>query len=426
MNKIDLSFFKDWLIQLGLSQQLAGLIRSLILIAVVIFLAWLVDFISRKILLASISRLVKKSKNRWDDIILHRRVLHRIAHIAPAFVIYYSAKIGLVNYPGLSDVIQIGTYIFITVISLMIIDSLFSALNDIYETLPIAKDRPIKGYIQGIKIAVYFIGILFIISILFDKDMKTLFAGLGAVAAILILVFKDTILGFVSSIQLSANKMVKPGDWISMPGRNADGIVKEINLNTVKVQNWDKTISTIPTYALISESFQNWKGMEDSRGRRIARSIHIDIKTIRFCNNEMLEKFKKIKIIKDYVIQKQKEIEDFNQSLDADINDKVSRRNLTNVGVFRKYIMTYLKNHPKIHPDKLPYIILVRHFEPTERGLPIQIYAFSKEYAWAKYEDVQADIFDHILAVIPEFELRLFQNPSSDDFRNVFGRASSD
>ena len=300
MDKIDISFFQDWLIQLGLSQQLAGLIRAVILIALVILLAWIVDFISRKILLASISRLVKKSKNRWDDILLQRRVLQRIAHIAPAVVVYYSAEIGLVNFPGLSGIIQTGTYIFITIISLLIIDSLLSALNDIYETLPVASNRPIKGYVQGIKIAVYFIGILFIISILFDKDMKTLFAGLGAVAAILILVFKDTILGFVSSIQLSANKMVKPGDWISMPVRNADGIVKEITLNTVKVQNWDKTISTIPTYALITESFQNWKGMEDAGGRRIARSVHIDIKTIRFCDNDMLEKFKKIKIIKDY------------------------------------------------------------------------------------------------------------------------------
>jgi miniconductance mechanosensitive channel len=204
-----------------------------------------------------------------------------------------------------------------------------------------------------------------------------------------------------------------------MPERNADGIVLEITVNTVKIRNWDKTISTVPTHALINESFQNWKGMEESKGRRIARSIHIDIKSIQFCTEEMLERFKKFNMIRDYINQKQEEIEAFNKAQGITDEDTVSRRRLTNVGVFRKYVETYLEKHPKIHQSELPYIIMVRHLQPTERGLPIQIYAFSQEIQWKFYEKVQADIFDHILAVVPEFDLRIFQNPSGDDFRNL-------
>jgi miniconductance mechanosensitive channel len=272
---------------------------------------------------------------------------------------------------------------------------------------------------QVAKIIIHSVGGILILSLIIGKSPTAILASLGALAAVLILVFRDTLLGFVSSIQLSANKMVKPGDWISMPERNADGIVLEITVNTVKIRNWDKTISTIPTHALINESFQNWKGMEESKGRRIARSIHIDIKSIEFCTEEMLERFKKFKLIRDYINQKQEEIEAFNKAQGITDDDTVSRRRLTNVGVFRKYVETYLEKHPKIHPGELPYIIMVRHLQPTERGLPIQIYVFSKEQQWKRYEQVQADIFDHILAVVPEFDLRIFQNPSGDDFRNL-------
>ncbi|MDA3779524.1 MAG: mechanosensitive ion channel [Bacteroidales bacterium] len=316
---------------------------------------------------------------------------------------------------GLISVIEI----YLIIIGIITIDALLNSLLDMYQTLPVSDDRPIKGYIQTVKILIYFVGIILMLSILLDKSPGKLFASLGAVAAILILVFKDTILGFVSSIQLSANKMLKPGDWISMPTRNADGIVLEITLNTVKIQNWDKTISTVPTYSLISESFQNWKGMEDSKGRRIARSINIDVKTIKFCDKEMLERFERFKLIRDYVNQKQDEIDKYNKEEGIEDNDIVSRRSLTNVGVFRQYIQKYLERHPDIHENAPPYIVMVRHMHPTEQGLPIQIYAFCKKQQWAKYEIVQADIFDHILAVAPEFGLSIFQNPSGDDFKNL-------
>ena len=240
--------------------------------------------------------------------------------------------------------------------------------------------------------------------------------GLGAMAAVLILVFKDTILGFVASIQLSANKMVNVGDWISMPKYNADGTVIDISLNTVKVQNWDKTIATIPTYALVSESFNNWKGMEESGGRRIKRSINIDMKSVDFLNKDQIDKFRKYHVLKDYITSKEKEISDYNKSLKLDEDTITNGRKMTNLGTFRKYLENYLHNHPKIHQDMT---FLVRHLQPTEKGLPIEIYVFSNDQAWANYESIQADIFDHILAIIPEFGLRVFQNPTGDDFQKL-------
>ena len=410
---------QTWIENIGIDQQYVQILKMIIIIAVILFLALIADLITKKVLIGSIQRIVKKSKTKWDDILVQKKVIHRIAHFAPALVIYYASNISLEKYPDILNVVESGIYIYLIFIAMLALDAFFSALLDIYQTLPMSKDRPIKGYVQVIKIVIHSVGSILIISELLGKNPTAVFASLGALAAVLILVFRDTILGFVSSIQLSANKMVKPGDWISMPSREADGIVIEITVNTVKVRNWDKTISTIPTWALINESFQNWKGMQEMKGRRIARSVFIDIKSIKFANDEMLEKFKRFKLIKTYVEKRQEEIDEFNKKLGITDDDTVSRRRLTNVGIFRKYIEEYLAVHPKLHPNKLPYITLVRHLQPTEKGLPIQIYVFSKEYSWGEYEKVQADIFDHILAVISEFELRVFQNPSGDDFRSI-------
>ncbi len=420
---------EELLTNTGLPEVYASAIKGVIIVLLILFLSWLAYFVAKKILINAIRKIVKTTRFAWDDIIFHRKVLNRIAHLAPAIVIYYFAASGLADFPDISSVIKGGAGIYMIIMGMLVLDTFLSGVHNAYLTLPVSKERPIKGYIQTVKIIIYFLGVIFILSVILGKSPNALLAGLGAVAAILILVFKDTILGFVSSIQLSANNMVKPGDWISMPSRNADGPVLEITLHTVKVQNWDKTISTIPTYALISESFQNWRGMEESKGRRIARSVYIDIKSAKFCTAEMLEKFKKIKLIRDYIIEKQEEIEKYNKELEIDDNDRVSRRNLTNVGVFRRYIEIYLDNHPLIHPNKPPYITLVRHFQPTEKGLPIQIYCFSKLQAWGDYEKVQADIFDHVLSVVPEFELKVYQNPSGDDLRRIgdlFSKAESD
>ena len=410
---------KEWLISLGMSDYLATLTNTFVIILIITLISYLSYLITSKILFRVIRKLVKRTKYTWDDIIFQEKVLKRISHLIPAIIIYYFAEIGLADFPQITSVIQSATYIYMIFAGMLIIDAFLSSLHDAYLTLPISKEKPIKGYIQSVKLVMYAFGIILIISVIIGQSPKVLFASLGAVAAILILVFKDTILGFVSGIQLSANQMVKPGDWISMPSRNADGTVLEITLNTVKVQNWDKTISTIPTYALISESFQNWKGMEESKGRRIKRSLYVDIKTVKFCDDKMLNRFKKIKLIRDYIEMKQEDIVKYNIEKGIE-NDKASRRNLTNLGVFRIYIEKYLEQHPNIYPNKPPYTAMVRHLDPTEKGIPIQIYAFSKIQSWVEYEKVQADIFDHILAVISEFELSIFQNPTGDDFKKMF------
>jgi miniconductance mechanosensitive channel len=235
-------------------------------------------------------------------------------------------------------------------------------------------------------------------------------------AAVLILVFKDTILGFVASIQLSANNMVNVGDWISMPKYNADGDVIDIGLNTVKVQNWDKTIATIPTYALVSESFNNWKGMEESGGRRIKRSINIDMKSVGFLDQDQIEKFRKYYLLADYITAKEKEIAEYNSSLEVDDSVVTNGRRMTNLGTFRAYLENYLHNHPKVNQDMT---LLVRHLQPTDKGMPLEIYLFSKDQVWANYEAIQADIFDHILAIMPQFGLRVFQSPTGDDFQKL-------
>ena len=412
--------------QIGLGSQLSHIVVVLVIALLVLLLAYGADYVTKNILITSITRLVRRSKAKWDDALVNRKVLHRLAHLAPALIIYFAINIGLEEFPELKSILFTGVQIYIIIIILVTLDALLSALHDMYLETPLARERPIKGYIQVTKIIIHLVGGILILSNLIGKSPTAILASLGALAAVLILVFRDTILGFVSSIQLSANKMVKPGDWISIPSRNADGIVLEITVHTVKVRNWDKTISTIPTYALINESFQNWKGMEESKGRRIARSINIDIKSIQFCTSEMLDKFNKFRLIRDYIHDKQKEIDEFNRVQGITDDDTVSRRRLTNIGVFRKYVETYLEKHPKVHPSEPPYIIMVRHLQPTERGLPVQIYAFSREYQWKLYEQVQADIFDHILAVVPEFDLRIFQDPSGEDFQSLTRNFTSD
>ena len=301
----------------------------------------------------------------------------------------------------------------------MVVDSVISASHEIYQQLPVSKGRNIKGYVQLVKILAYIIAGLVVISILTDKSINGLLTGLGAFAAVLMLVFRDTILGLVASIQLSGNKMVNVGDWISMPKYNADGDVSDISLNTDKIQNWNKTIVTILTYELVQDSFNNWKGMEESGGRRIKRSVNIDMQSVRFLESDELKKFKEIRILNDYIQAKEKEIEAFNKTVGIDTSDKINGRRLTNLGTFRKYLELYLRNHPKIHQDMT---FLIRHLQPTERGIPIEIYVFSNDQAWANYEAIQADIFDHILAVIPVFDLRVFQNPTGADWRGLSGK----
>ncbi|MBN1821676.1 MAG: mechanosensitive ion channel [Prolixibacteraceae bacterium] len=380
--------------------------------------------------------MARKTKTTWDDILVKRKVFSGLAHLVPALILYYTCNFSSPpvhqNLSELApDIIEelskdyyfvLGRLllkvakIYLAAIIVYVLNALLNAGNDIYNTTTYAHHRSIKGYVQLVKIIVFFLVGILIVSIVLGKDPTVLLAGLGAMAAVLILVFKDTILGFVASIQLSANEMVKIGDWIEMPSRKADGTVIDITLNTVKIQNWDKTIATVPTYALVSESFNNWEGMSESGGRRIKRSVSIDMSSIRFCDQELLHKFEKFDLIRDYVISKQKEIEDYNKGKNLHDEDKISRRSQTNVGIFRKYLEVYLQNHPMINLDMT---FLVRQLQPNDKGLPIEIYVFSKDKRWANYEGIQADIFDHVLAVIPEFELKVFQGPSGEDIKKI-------
>tara|TARA_Y100000385_G_scaffold291920_1_gene374032 strand:- start:1443 stop:2444 length:1002 start_codon:yes stop_codon:yes gene_type:complete len=306
--------------------------------------------------------------------------------------------------------------IFLYITLALVFQSILSTINDYYNRFNIAKDHPISGIIQVLKIIGYIIALLGIVGYLFDKDISSILLGLGTLSAVLMLIFRDPILGFVGGLQLIFNKMIAIGDWITMPKYGADGTVMEINLTTVKVQNFDKTIITLPTYSLISESFQNWRGMEDSGGRRIKRSINIDMNSVRFCDEKMLEAFSKVDVLASYVTNREKEILTFNKNNKVDTSVTVNGRRQTNIGIFREYLKEYLRERSDIHDDMT---FLVRHLQPTEKGLPIQLYVFTTTIDWGEYEDIQADIFDHILAVIPEFNLKVFQYPTNNDITSI-------
>ena len=405
---------ENWLLSLGLQSQQASVSASIISIIIMLSAAWIAYVFINIVILRNLKKVIYKTRTVWDDILYEQKVFSRLSHLFPALIIYFGVTLVLPDFPRAVEAIQTIAYLYIVITALTVIDALLNALHKIYNTLPAAKDRPIKGIVQVIKIFVYILGFGIFVSIIFNKDLTSFFTGLGAMAAVIMLIFKDTILGFVAGIQLSANDMVSLGDWVEMPSRNADGVVTDISLNTVKIQNWDQTISTIPPYALISESFTNWRGMEESGGRRIKRSLNIDIKSIHFLDAASIEKLKKIQIIREYIENKEKEIAEFNSLNKIDDSITVNGRRLTNIGTFRRYVEEYLKQHPMIHNEMT---FLVRQLQPTEKGLPLEIYVFCKDQRWAFYESIQADIFDHLLAVIPQFDLSIYQYPGSDDLR---------
>jgi miniconductance mechanosensitive channel len=411
-----------WLEQMGIGNSDAVIIADFTLFAIVILLSIITYFIAKKVLLSTIHQLTKKSKTNWDDRLTERRFFRILSYLVPAFIIYTFAPVVLEPYEQFVAGVRVVLSVYMIAVVIMVVNAFLNAVTDIYEDFTIARHKPIKGYVQVAKIIVYIIGFITIIANLFGQNPLGIIGGLGAFSAVLLLVFKDPILGFVAGIQLSAYNMLRPGDWISMPKFDADGTVIDVSLTTVKVQNWDKTISTIPTYSLISDSFKNWRGMEESGGRRIKRSINMDMKSVKFCTPEMLDKFKKIEYVKKYIADKEDEIAQYNTERNIDNSVIVNGRRQTNLGVFRAYLRGYLSNHPKIH-DEMTF--LVRQLQPTEKGIPMEIYVFSKIQEWAKYEDLQADIFDHVLAVIPEFDLRVYQNPTGDDLQKILIRGDS-
>lgn len=379
-------------------------------------LAVVANVVAKRLIVRTINRLLMRTASERDDILVKRKVFERISHIAPAAVIYEFAPFVLAGYETATLIVVTLSIVYMVIVAVLFFDALIDAGLEIYATYPISRDFPVISFAQVAKLLLYFLGFITVLSLLLGQSPLTFIAGLGALTAVLMLVFKDPILGFVAGIQLSANRMVAVGDWIEMPKYGVDGDVMEIALTTVKIRNFDKTITTVPTQALIADSFKNWRGMEETGGRRIKRSINVDLSTIKFCDEEMLERFSKIQYITEHLTQKRAEIDAHNQEKRADMSSLVNGRRLTNIGLFRAYIEAYLRNHPKTAKS---LTLLVRQLQPTQTGLPIEIYVFSLETNWIAYEGIQADMFDHILAVAREFDLRIFQDPAGSDFQRL-------
>lgn len=409
-------WLKDLLLDLGSGYRMASILSTGGLVLIVLALAWLSNIIAKAIIKTIVIRVVRRTASVWDDIFLEQKVFTRLSHLAPALVIWLMAGWALKDYPDwLTDVRRL-TYAYMLVAGAVVIISFIESWYRIYLTLPISQHRPIKGYVQIVKIIVILFFSLLIFSVLFKKDVTTIIAGLGVMASVIMLIFKDAILGLVASLQLSANKMVKVGDWITIPGREIDGEVEDITLTTVKIKNFDKTILTVPTYSLVNESFQNWIGMQEAGVRRIKRSIYIDMKSIRLADSKMLEKIEKYSLLRD----------SFERSEDGGkilIRQKYSKKpdyfsagDLTNLGIFRMYAEVYLRSQPMI--DKSQSII-VRHRDPEGNGLPLQVYAFCSKTDFVSYENVQSEIFEHLLAMVSDFDLKVYQQPTGDDILSL-------
>ncbi len=403
--------------KVGLSETTSVNISELISFFTLLVAAFVIFLLIRLIVEKTLNNFIKKSPSKRDDILIKNKVFRKICLIVPAYIIRIFTAVAIPSFPSLSAAIILITKIYEVFVYSRVIDAILTTLNEIYDTYEISKSKPIKGFIQVLKTIVYIICFLLIIAILTQKQLSNILIGLGTLSAVLMLVFKDPILGFVGGIQLTINDMLRIGDWIVMEKSKADGEVLEIGLTTVKVQNWDKTITTIPTYSLISDSFTNWRGMVNSGGRRIARSFVIDIDTIKFCTPEMLERFKKFQLVSQYIIDKEKEIEEYNKANNIDDSNLVNGRRQTNIGIFRAYLNAYLANCPYINKDMT---FMVRQLSPTENGVPIQIYAFSSNKAWISYENIQSDIFDHVFAVVTMFDLKIYQKPSSNSLAATF------
>ena len=371
----------------------------------------------RYLALPIIHSIVKRSPVKWDDILLDQKMLHRIALIFPVVVI----RAGIPSLPtvdqGWADVSSRITDALLILLSLFALNGLLRAVNNYYITLPVSESRPIKGYLQVLQIVAVVFGGVAIVARLADQSVGLMLGGLGAMTAVLLLIFQDTILSLVASVQLTQNEMLRVGDWIEIPDIEVDGDVIDIALHTVKVQNWDKTISTVPTHRLISKTFRNWRGMTNTGGRRIKRALHIDATSVRFLGDTELDRFENFGPLSGYMESKSAELIEWNSGLSMPEGSWGDPRRLTNLGTFRAYVAAYLRNHPSLETDNLT--LLVRLLSPSPEGIPLEIYTFTDGTDWVRYEGVQSDIFDHLLAMLPEFGLRLFQNPSGADIRTI-------
>ncbi|HMI07722.1 MAG TPA: mechanosensitive ion channel domain-containing protein [Flavobacterium sp.] len=397
--------FRKW----EFGETLAAYSSLIINIVILCFVAYWIYVLFRMLLVTLMVLIAKRTKTKFDDLLVTNKTAKYIAHLIPLLFIYKSVPVILDAYVYWENVFgkMVGVYIILLI--LWITRTIFNALRDHLKQIPKYSDKPIDSYIQVIMIVLWLIGIFVIVSELFNVKPNTLFATFGAISAIILLIFRDTILGFVASVQVSLNDMVRIGDWITFDKYGADGDVIEINLATVKVRNFDNTTTTIPTYSMISDSFRNWRGMLNSDGRRIKRYINIKAKSIRFLKEEELQELRKIQLLSNYIDERQKEIDRFNEAHQVDKTVSINGRNMTNFGIFRKYITEYLKNHPGTNKDML---LLCRQLQPTQYGIPLEIYTFSSDKRFENYEYIMADIFDHIFASVGYFDLEIFELPS--------------
>jgi miniconductance mechanosensitive channel len=385
-------------------------------IVALLFLAWAANFLAKRVIVRAVTAVVRRTNVQWDDALVDAGVFTRLSHLVPALVIRAFGN-GV-----LGDSVAAERWLenFVTIYLLVIVLGVFSAVLDagrkILEQSKVGVRMPLKGFVQAVKLAGVVIVGIFILSVVFGKTPVYFLSSLGALTAVMLLIFKDAILGFVAGIQISVNQLVQVGDWIEVPKAGADGDVIDVSLTTVKVRNWDKTITTVPTYSLISDSFINWRGMQESGGRRIKRALYLDMQTVHFADEAMLTRWRRIDLLRPYLDEKVAELVADAAKATTDAGVPGNRRTLTNLGTFRAYIAAYLHAHPKINQEMT---FLVRHLDPTERGLPIEIYVFSADKVWANYEAIQADIFDHLLAMVPEFDLRIFQSPGGYDLQKL-------
>ena len=405
----------DWL----QAHQVAASLLATVLLGLI---AYLVDRITVWLLDRTVGRVVKRTSVGWDDVLTRHRFFRRLAHLMPVLAIYHGVDLIPGLSPEFTQSVHSAVLAAMVVVGVLAADALISAGGELYARSALSRGRPIKGYVQGAKIIVYLIGGMLALAALTGQSPLLMLSGVAAFSAVLMLVFRDTILSFVASSQIATYDMMREGDWIEVPQYGADGDVVDIGLHTIKVQNWDKTVTSIPTHKFLTDSFKNWRSMTESGGRRLKRAIHIDMSSIRFLSDADIERFDNFVLLKDYMAEKRRELEEYNASHIDRESDIANARRLTNIGTFRAYIVRYLRDHPKIHDHMT---LIVRQRDPGPEGLPLEIYAFSNDTDWVAYEGIQSDIFDHIIAIVHEFGLRVFQSPSGSDFETAFGRRDS-
>ncbi|GEQ86352.1 mechanosensitive ion channel protein MscS [Patiriisocius marinistellae] len=406
---------QEYMINTGANETFAIISNIIVNCIIIAFVVTILDIIIRKIIVQSFKTFSDKTKSTFDDYLVKSNFPRFIAHFAPIIILWHTLPVIFIEYPRIDTFFNIALQLYLVVLCILVFRSILRSLKSYAEGIEKYQDKPLQSYVQVMMIFAWGIGVFFAVNLLTGFDLGSVTA-LGALSAVILLIFKDTILGFVASIQVSVNDIVRIGDWITFSKFGADGYVTEINLATVRVQNFDNTFTTIPTYSLIADSFQNWRGMQESKGRRIKRSIFIKQNSIKFLTSNDLEELKKIQLIAPYISHREKEVSKFNATIAADKSIAINGRNQTNLGIFRNYAEAFITENELINPE---LFLMVRHLAPTDKGIPIEIFCFTYDKAWENYERIQANIFDHLIAAVPFFDLEVFESPTGSDFTNL-------